>query len=116
MLIVDLAGICQKDGPIAAAQAWRSAAHRAVERGFRGLIGSGSPALDGCCTRVELFTFEEALDGFLDGLPVEGACVYYAGESALWDWDVLVRLMKVHEQVLFRTKHTDVTAKIMQQP
>jgi excisionase family DNA binding protein len=113
MTIVDLAEICRKSGPIAAADAWRSAAHRALELGYKGMIGSGAPILDGCCSRKELFTFEEALDGFLDGLPVKGICAYYLGDKVSSDWSDLVRIMNSHGQVLFRTKDMDVSAKVL---
>ncbi|AFM28030.1 helix-turn-helix domain-containing protein [Desulfomonile tiedjei] len=113
MVIADLASICERSGPMAAADAWRSAAHRAIERGYKGMIGSGSPTLEGCCSRGELFTFEEALDGFLDGLPVKGVCAYHLGGKASGDWNALVRLMNFHGQVLFRAEEMDVSAKII---
>ncbi len=108
MVISNLDDICKKSGPVAAAAAWRSAAHQALERGFKGMIGCGSPTLDGCCSRSELFTFEEALDGFLDGLPVKGVCAYHLGDNTSSDWSALVRLMNVHGQVLFRAKDREV--------
>jgi excisionase family DNA binding protein len=113
MVIADLASICEKSGPVATADAWRSTTHWALERGFKGMIGCGSPTLDGCCSRGELFTFEEALDGFLDGLPVKGMCAYYVGSKTSSDWDALVRLMHLHGQALFHTKEMDVSAKII---
>ena len=113
MVIADLAGICEKLGPVAAADTWRSTAHLALERGYKGMIGSGSPTLDSCCSRRDLFIFEEALDGFLDGLPVKGVCAYHLGSTASSDWNALVRLMNLHGQVLFRTKEIEVAAKII---
>jgi excisionase family DNA binding protein len=113
MVIADLTAVCQKSGPVAAADTWRSTAHSALERGYKGVIGSGSPALDGCCSRSDLFIFEEALDGFLDGLPVKGVCLYHLEDTASSDWNALVRLMKLHGSVLFRTKEIEVAAKIV---
>jgi excisionase family DNA binding protein len=113
MILEDLAGICRTSGPLAAADAWRSASHRAVERGYKGLIGCGSPSLDSCCSQGDLLIFEEALDGFLDGLPVQGVCAYHVGNRTSSDWDALIRLMSHHGQVVFRSQGRDVTAKIV---
>ena len=55
---------------------------------------------------------EEALDGFLDGLPVKGVCAYYLEGSQSLNWDSAVRLMNMHGQVVFRTKAMDVVANI----
>lgn len=113
MVLADLAGICEGSGPLAAADAWRTASHRALERGFKGLIGCGAPALDSCCSRRDLLVFEEALDGFLDGLPVDGVCAYHVGDKASSDWKVLIRLMSLHGQVLFHSKEMNVAARII---
>lgn len=112
MVLADLASICEKSGPVSAADAWRAASHRALERGFKGLIGCGAPTLDGCCTRGDLLLFEEALDGFLDGLPVDGVCAYYVGDKASSDWNALIRLMSLHGHVLFHSNEMGVSAKI----
>lgn len=113
MVLADLAGICERSGPVAAADAWRTASHRALERGFKGLIGCGAPVLDGCCTRRDLLVFEEALDGFLDGLPVDGVCAYFVGDKASSDWNELVRLMSLHGKVLFHSEEMNVAARIV---
>ena len=113
MVIVDLKAICLKSGPVAAADAWRSQVHWALKQGHQGIIGSGSPSLETCSSRGELLTFEEALDGFLDGLPVKGICVYHMEDKASSDWDILVHLMSLHRQVSFRTRDMDVVANII---
>lgn len=113
MVLADLASICATSGPVAAADAWRAASHLALDRGFKGMIGCGAPHLDECCTRKDLLVFEEALDGFLDGLPVEGVCAYHVGDRASSDWSALIRLISVHGKVRFLSREMSVTAQVL---
>jgi len=112
LAVDDLAAICKQSGPLAAADAWRSRAHWALKNGYKGMIGCGAPVIAACESEKDFFTFEEALDGFLDGLPVKGMCVYFLEGGQSLDWDASVRLMNLHGQVLFRTKTMDVVAEI----
>lgn len=110
--IDDLATICRQSGPLAAADAWRSRAHWALKNGYKGMIGCGAPVITACESEKDFFTFEEALDGFLDGLPVKGMCAYFLEGSQSLNWDAAVRLMNLHGQVVFRTKTMGVVAEI----
>lgn len=110
--IDDLTTICKQSGPLAAADAWRSRVHWALKNGYKGMIGCGAPIVAACESEKDFFTFEEALDGFLDGLPVKGMCAYYLEGSQSLNWDSAVKLMNIHGQVVFRTKAMDVVAEI----
>lgn len=111
-VIDDLASICKQLGPLAAADAWRSKAHWALKKGFKGMMGCGAPIIAACESQKDFFTFEEALDGFLDGLPVKGICAYCLEGSQSLNWDAAVRLMSLHGQVVFKTKTMGVVAEI----
>lgn len=113
LIIDDLDEICKQSGPLSAADAWRSKAHWAVRNGFKGMIGCGSPILSENKSQKDFFTFEEALDGFLDGLPVQGICSYFLEGRESLDWESVIRLMKHHGQVVFRGKKVRVLAEII---
>ncbi len=116
MVISDLGEIFLRSGPEAAAEAWRSQARLALDRGFKGMVGSGSPKLDCCGTVDRLCRFEGALHDNLRGLPVRGFCVYPLGDIKVEDWSALVRLFRVHDKILFRAGEHEVEALVRSSP
>jgi excisionase family DNA binding protein len=112
MAIADLGEIFLTSGPEAAAEAWRLQARSAQERGFKGMVGSGSPKLDCCGTVDRLCRFEGTLHDSLKGLPVRGFCTYPLGEMKGDDWSALIRLFRVHDKILFRSGAEEVEALV----
>jgi hypothetical protein len=112
MVIADLGEIFLASGPEAAAEVWRLQGRSAQDRGFKGMVGSGSPKLDCCGTVDRLCRFEGALHNNLKGLPVRGFCTYPLGEMKEDDWSALIRLIRVHDRIVFRAGADEVEALV----
>ena len=64
-----------------AAATWLKATTGALEKGYKGLIGAGSPDFECCGSYSKLLEFENALDKMLKGQPVMRVCSYKENAS-----------------------------------
>ena len=114
MVVLDLNETFCMAGPVAAAEAWKNAAASAISRGFKGLVGSGSPSFDCCGSKRALMEFEGALDRVVKEFPVMGICSYAMDREAPSDLGVIVDLLETHDRFFIRSPKSEVVGYIEQ--
>ena len=111
LVIADLNKAFCSSGAVSAADKWLNAARKALSKGYKGLIGSGSPHFECCGSHTALMDFEEALDSGLHGLPVTGVCSYHMDCSVADSFERLADLISSHDRFFIRTPGRWVAAR-----
>lgn len=111
LVIADLSKAFCSSGAASAAREWLDAARKALSRGYKGLIGSGSPHFECCGSHTALMDFEDALDKGLQGLPVTGVCSYHMDCSVPDRFERLADLISTHDRFFIRTPGRWVEAR-----
>ena len=112
LVILDLARIFETSGPVAAAGAWFKSIIEALDSGYKGVFGCGSPHFGCCGSSQNLMEFERALDQMLKGLPVTGICSYTLPTDHSRDLNIVLNLMETHDRFFIRTNEKEVFAQI----
>lgn len=110
LVIADLSKAFCTSGPVRAAEEWLDATKKALSKGYKGLIGSGSPHFEYCGSHPALMVFEEVLDKGIRGLPVAGVCSYHMDCSVPDSFTRLADLIAHHDRLFIRTPDRWVTA------
>lgn len=112
LTVMNLNKVFCDSGVMAAAEAWRSAADRALSKGFRKVIGAGSKHFDCCDTHHSLLEFENALDKIFQDMPVSGVCTYLMDMSLPNVFQRLVDLLLIHDSFFIQTEDTEILSRI----
>lgn len=112
MVFLDLSRVFDTHGPIGAAGAWFKVVANSLERGYRGIYGSGSPSFSCCGDHEGLMEFERALDQMLTGMPVLGVCSYAWPENFKQGLNEVMDLIEVHDRFFLRTAHKEIVAQV----
>lgn len=110
-IIVNLSKIFCSSGPVKAAEEWIIATKDALAKGFKRLIGSGSPHFECCGSHNALMEFEGSLDKGLEDLPVAGVCSYFMESGIPSGFSRLVDLIKKHDRFFIKTADKEILAK-----
>jgi excisionase family DNA binding protein len=110
-VIIDLGDVFCRSGPIRAAEQWVIATNEALARGFKGLVGVGSPHFNCCGSHTALMEFETTLDNGLKGLPVAGVCSYLVDNDTPDAFLRLVDLITLHDRFFIKTTDRSVLAR-----
>ncbi len=101
LALANLQAICDRQGPLAAAQVWVEEARRAQRQGYDRLWGCGSPYVAPAQKmHARLRSFEAALERELAGLPVVGMCSYVMDGQVPDFFAKLAQLMASHGALL----------------
>lgn len=103
LVIEDLNKAFCSSGAVSAAEKWMEAAKKGLSRGYKGLIGSGSPHFECCGSHTALIEFEDTLDKGLQGMPVTGVCSYHMDRSVADNFSRLVDLVSHHDRFFIKT-------------
>ena len=109
-VMVDLRDIFSRSGPFRAAEQWVSATKDALARGFKGLVGVGSPNFSCCGSHTALLDFEAALNKGLKNLPVAGVCSYHMDTDEPDAFLRLVDLITLHDRFFIKSPYRSVLA------
>jgi len=113
LVILNLSNTYERFGPVGAAGAWFKEVTLALNRGYKGLYGSGSPTFTCCGTHEGLLEFESALHQMLKGLPVTAVCSYIFRSECPQGLPELVDLIKHHDRFFMRTPGKQIHAQVL---
>jgi excisionase family DNA binding protein len=113
LIVLNLSDIFERFGPVGAAGAWFKEVTSALEHGYKGVYGSGSPTFTCCGTHAGLLEFESALHQMLKGLPVTAVCSYILSQTSSESLAELVGLIERHDQFFIQTQHKQLMAKVI---
>lgn len=112
MVFLDLRQTFKTHGPIGAAGAWFKEVANSLERGYRGIYGSGSPSFSCCGSHDGLMEFERALDQMLTGMPILGVCSYAWPDGAGQGLGEVMDLIETHDRFFLRTANKEIVAQV----
>lgn len=112
LIIKSLSEEFERSGAIGAAATWLKATTGALEKGYRGIIGSGSPDFECCGSYGELLGFESSLDKMLKGQPVMGVCSYVLDMKLPESLSKLLDLVNLHDRFFIHSNGKSVMAKV----
>lgn len=113
LVVLNLSEIFERFGPVGAAGAWFKEVTSALEQGYRGVYGSGSPTFTCCGTHAGLLEFECALHQMLKDLPVTAVCSYIMSQANAESLSELVGLIERHDRFFFQTPKKQLMAKVV---
>jgi excisionase family DNA binding protein len=98
LIIESLSDEFESSGAIGAAATWLKATTGALEKGYKGIIGAGSPDFECCGSYGDLLNFENSLDKMLKGQPVMGVCSYVMDMKLSGALSKLLDLINLHDR------------------
>ncbi len=113
LVVLDLSKTFEHFGPVGAAGAWLKAATTALDSGYKGLYGSGSPTFTCCGTHEGLMEFESALHQMLKGLPVTAVCSYIFRSDCPQGLPELMDLIEHHDRFFLSTAGKQLQAQVI---
>ncbi len=111
LVIKNLSAEFENTGAIGAASAWLKATSDALQAGYDGLSGCGSPDFECCGSYPQLLEFEKSLDTMLRGQPVSGVCSYILDPAKPNAIARMLELISHHDQFLIHSKDSSLLAK-----
>ncbi len=112
LVILDLSKTYDRFGPVGAAGAWFKEVTWALDLGYQGLFGSGSPTFTCCGTHEGLMDFESALHQMLKGLPVTAVCSYIFHPDCPQGLPELMDLIEHHDRFFLRAAGRQLQAQV----
>ncbi len=110
-IIENLSEEFERSGAVGAAATWLKATTGALEKGYKGIIGAGSPHFECCGSYSDLLEFENSLDKMLKGQPVMGVCSYVLDTKLPEAFLKLLDLIELHDRFFIHTNGKSVMAK-----
>lgn len=112
LTVMNLNKVFCDSGVAAVAEAWRKAVERALNNGFKRVIGAGSKHFDCCDTHYSLLELENALNKTFQNMPVSGVCTYLMDMNLPDVFSRLVDLLLIHDSFFIQTEDTEILSKI----
>ncbi|VAX20030.1 Permease of the drug/metabolite transporter (DMT) superfamily [hydrothermal vent metagenome] len=112
LIIESLSEEFEKHGAVGAAATWLKATTGALEKGYKGLVGAGSPGFDCCGEYSDLLGFENSLGKMLKDQPVMGVCSYVMDMKLSGALSKLLDLIKLHDRFFIYSNGKSVIAEV----
>jgi len=112
LVIKSLSEEFEKSGAVGAAATWLKATTGALEKGYKGLLGAGSPDFECCGSYSDLLGFESSLGKMLKDQPVMGVCSYVMDMKLSGALSKLLDLIKLHDRFFIYSNGKSVMAEV----